>query len=213
MASPTQSPSDGKRPSEIAQANAPSLSIPERSVVPSPHPPASTRSGAPGAFLDPTAFNDASRQSSHPIAKVEPEAGANLPALIQLEAGTRMWIWLDSVDHKTRGRFTFRGTLGKRRVPGRVVPLEEGTQIYGSGTINQGQASLLVMGFVVPEAHYALQHPPTTIIAGKTGPGCVVPFHISHQPVIVRGELEVFFATTSVYEKSTVVTGPPQPQR
>jgi hypothetical protein len=109
------------------------------------------------------------------------------PASLRIEAGTAVWIRLNSFSRQSDGGFTFRGSLLLPVAPAHTVPLDRGTLVDGSGVVSQGQTSLLVKEFVTHGVHYTLNN------AGG-GTGKTVQFDAGQV-------LELFLASASIYER------------
>ena len=138
-------------------------------------------------------------------ATAPPGVVANHAASLRLEAGTRIWIRLNSKSSQPDGSFTFTGSLHLPLSQGGATLLARGTAVTGRGTLIQGHASLLITEFVVQGTHYLLKAATTAKSAETPGAGKAVKF---------EGDqiLEVFLASPSVYEKASDGTGQPQPQ-
>jgi hypothetical protein len=112
------------------------------------------------------------------------------PASLRIEAGTAIWIRLNSVSRQAGGSFTFRGSL---LLPvANVILLDQGTLVYGSGAVSQGQTSLLIREFVMRGARYTLSNVGSS--AGG-GTGKTVQFDAGQV-------LELFLASASIYEQA-----------
>ena len=100
----------------------------------------------------PSPLNPAENVLSPSEAKHAPET--DLPNQIQSEAGAALLIRVISVSHQPDGSFIFRAVLtqpvsGK----GRGV-LVSGTEIFGSGVLNQGQVSLSITDLEIQGRRY-----------------------------------------------------------
>lgn len=113
---------------------------------------------------------------------------------LRLETGARLWIRLTAISRKPDGSFTFRGTLLQPVELANANRLDQGTELAGSGAVNNGHVTVLVKGFTVGGTNYALQNDssgsnkrPGTGLAVELDPGKL---------------LEVWLASSSVYRKT-----------
>ena len=134
------------------------------------------------------------RQEPSPAAKGPATTPENRLPQLQLESGVRLWIRVTSINRQPDGSFTFRGTLLQPVALPYAKQLDQGTELAGSGTVNNGHVTVLVKEFIVGETNYALQdsasgsnRPPGTGLAVELDPGKL---------------LEVWIASSSVYRKA-----------
>jgi len=130
-------------------------------------------------------------------------SGSPLPAAIQIDAGTRVWITLKSVNSQTDGSFEFRGTLLLPVTQAGGVLLDRGTDIQGSGRTGQGRPSLQIAEFTIRGARYALKDATGGMSRQAPGAGGAVQFDAGQV-------LEMFMGSSSVYERVAGENPPPQ---
>jgi len=98
-----------------------------------------------------------------------------------------------AISRKPDGRFTFQGALLQPVELANANRLDQGTELAGSGIVNNGHVTVLVKTFTVAGANYALQDAsssnkhPGTGLAVELDPGKL---------------LEVWVAASSVYRKA-----------
>jgi hypothetical protein len=179
-------------PAPAAPAPAPPTPAP-----PTPAPPTS----APPTTVPPTSAPRAPAPSTPaapaPAAKVAaPAAEQHSPRLapqLEFEAGVRLWIRVTAISRKPDGSFTFRGSLLQAVTLANTNQLDQGTEMAGSGTVNNGHVTVLLTGFTVGGANYALQRASGSNRRAGTGPA------VELDP----GKLfEVWFRSSSVYRKA-----------
>jgi hypothetical protein len=135
---------------------------------------------------------EASRPASSPSATTQTAPSPHL----RFESGVRLFIHLISIERQPDGNFTFRGTLLLPLARLGDVPLEQGTILAGSGTVdsaNSGRFTVSVREFVVGGAKYAPQSTGGLNAQSGTGPGIGT--------VEVGQTLEMWFSSASVYQK------------
>jgi len=179
-------------PAPAPPAPAPPAPAPPTPVAPTSVPPTSVPpTSAPRAPAPPTPAAPA------PAAKVAaPAAEQHSPRLapqLEFEAGVRLWIRVTAISRKPDGRFTFRGSLLQAVTLANTNQLDQGTEMAGSGTVNNGHVTVLLTGFTVGGANYALQRASGSNRRAGTGPA------VELDP----GKLfEVWFRSSSVYRKA-----------
>jgi hypothetical protein len=124
---------------------------------------------------------------------VETQSAA-YPSKLQFEAGARLMIHVNSITRQPDGSFTFRGTLLLPVALTGAVSLDQNTKLAGSGAANGRTAS--VTGFTVNGEDYGLQAANGSNKQPGSGPA------VQLDPGKV---LEMWFASPSVYEKTTGV--------
>jgi hypothetical protein len=179
-------------PAPAPPAPAPPAPAPPTPVAPTSVPPTSVPpTSAPRAPAPPTPAAPA------PAAKVAaPAAEQHSPRLapqLEFEAGVRLWIRVTAISRKPDGSFTFRGSLLQAVTLANTNQLDQGTEMAGSGTVNNGHVTVLLTGFTVGGANYALQRASGSNRRAGTGPA------VELDP----GKLfEVWFRSSSVYRKA-----------
>jgi hypothetical protein len=104
-----------------------------------------------------------------------------------------LWIRVTAISRKPDGSFTFRGSLLQAVTLANTNQLDQGTEMAGSGTVNNGHVTVLLTGFTVGGANYALQRASGSNRRAGTGPA------VELDP----GKLfEVWFRSSSVYRKA-----------
>jgi hypothetical protein len=161
------------RPTPLIQAQAPPY-IPPVQYAP-PADPSSTIS---------------SKATPEPLT-VETQSAAH-PSQLQFESGVRLLIRLNSITRQPDGSFAFRGTLLLPVTLTGALSLDQSTKLVGSGAANGRTA--LVTGLTVSGENYALQ----AANGSNKGPGAGPAVELDPGKV-----LEMWFASASVYEKTT----------
>jgi hypothetical protein len=183
--------------SSAAPAPAPPTPAAAAPAAPTPAPPTS----APPTSVPPTSAPRAPAPSTPaapaPAAKVAaPAAEQHSPRLapqLEFEAGVRLWIRVTAISRKPDGSFTFRGSLLQAVTLAHTNQLDQGTELAGSGTVNNGHVTVLLTGFTVGGANYALERASGSNRRPGTGPA------VELDP----GKLfEVWFRSSSVYRKA-----------
>ena len=173
--------------SSAAPAPAPPTPAAAAPAAPTPAPPTSApRAPAPSTPAAPA-----------PAAKVAaPAAEQHSPRIspqLEFEAGVRLWIRVTAISRKPDGSFTFRGSLLQAVTLANTNQLDQGTELAGSGTVNNGHVTVLLTGFTVGGANYALERASGSNRRPGTGPA------VELDP----GKLfEVWFRSSSVYRKA-----------
>jgi len=173
---------------------------PSAAVLAPPSPPAFSVAQPSAAPFSPVSPSNPRAQETSPLtmgapAKSAATASANLPTQLRLESGLRLWIRVTSINRQPDGSFTFHGTLLQPLALADVNQLDQGTELAGSGTVNNGHVMVLVTAFTVGGTNYALQQdvasgsnrPPGTALAVELNAGKL---------------LEVWLAASSVYRKT-----------
>jgi hypothetical protein len=187
----------------------PSAAVPVPSTAPSSNTQTQGRDGDAGALATGGGGpgNATTSSSSAPPAQTPgnaapvPSVGNAAPApavhLAQLrfEAGVRLWIRITAISRKPDGSFTFRGTLLQPVELANRNQLDQGTELAGSGTVNNGHVMVLVKDFTVGGANYALQQNDASGSNKRPGAGLAVELDPGKL-------LEVWLAASSVYRKT-----------
>jgi hypothetical protein len=190
----------GGKPVSAGSSAAPAPAAPTPAPTPVPSTPAPPTS-APPTSAPPTSVSRAPVPSTPaapaPAAKVAaPAAEQHSPRLapqLEFEAGVRLWIRVTAISRKPDGSFTFRGSLLQAVPLVHTNQLDQGTELTGSGTVNNGHVTVLLTGFTVGGANYALERASGSNRRPGTGPA------VELDP----GKLfEVWFRSSSVYRKA-----------
>ncbi len=114
---------------------------------------------------------------------------------LRLESGARLWIRVTAFNRKPDGSFTFRGTLLQPVDLANENQLDQGTEVAGSGTVNDGHVTVLVNAFTVGGANYTLLQRNASGSNKRSGTGLAVELDPGKL-------LEVWLASSSVYRKT-----------
>lgn len=114
---------------------------------------------------------------------------------LRFESGVRLFIHLVSIERQPDGSFSFQGTLLLPLAREGAAPLEKGTILAGSGTVDSahsGHFTVSVRAFVVQGVRFPLQGANGASQQPGTGPGI---------GELEAGKvLEMWFSSASVYE-------------
>jgi hypothetical protein len=116
------------------------------------------------------------------------------PAQVRLDAGTRVWILLQSTSPETSGGFSFRGMVLLPVTQGASVLLDRETRVVGTGIVNQGRTTIRIAEFEWRGTRYRLRAGAVAAQAPGPGAGPAVEFNAGQV-------LETFLASPSIYEK------------
>jgi hypothetical protein len=125
------------------------------------------------------------------------------PAFVRLEAGTRVWISLTTVDRKSAGEFEFRGKVLLPVTQGSVVVLGRDTEVFGSAKVSQSGTTLRITELIWGGAHFALSGRSSSMNVQTSGTGGAVVFDAGRV-------LELWLASTSVYQRASGDSGHPK---
>jgi len=125
------------------------------------------------------------------------------PPLIRLDAGTRVWISVKSVQPLTEGVSEFRGVVLLPVTQSSAVLLVRNTEVFGTVTVRNGKRSVQIREFLSAEAHYRLRSAGGETNLRLLGAGEVVEFDAGKV-------LETWMATESTYEKLPAESRPPE---
>ena len=173
-------------------------------AVPAPSPatvssaaPASAAPSSKGKELAtaPAAGAVASSKQEPSPAAAAPTATEDHRPQLRLEAGVRLWIRVTAINRKPDGSFTFRGTLLQPVDLANTNQLDQGTELAGSGAVNNGHVTVLLTGFTVGGANYALLQDGASGSSQRPGTGLAVELDPGKL-------LEVWLASSSVYRKT-----------
>ena len=125
------------------------------------------------------------------------------PPLIRLDAGTRVWISVKSVQPLTEGVSEFRGVVLLPVTQSSAVLLVRNTEVFGTVPVRNGKRSVQIREFLSAEAHYRLRSAGGETNLRLLGAGEVVEFDAGKV-------LETWMATESTYEKLPAESRPPE---
>ena len=208
IATPVQTPITTSEPSfekgistsETAQAENPASPNPEIGMWDGPRP--SSMSPANGKAVNGSPIP---KGPTYPRNVTLGRPG-NGPPIFRLEAGTRLWVKLNSLHRQPDGSLGFRGTLFEPITASGGLMLDRGTEVAGIENLSQGQTSLLVTDFIVQGLRYTLQGTSGAKNAPTLGAGRAVEFDAGQV-------VETFSATTLTYVKAPESIGRAQPAR
>jgi hypothetical protein len=175
-------------------------------AVPAPSSPA-TYSASPSSAAPSSNGNEqasapraggavaSSKKELFPAAKGAATATQDLLPRLRLESGVRLWIHVTAINRKPDGSFTFRGTLLQPVDLANTNRLDQGTELAGSGVVNNGHVAVLVTGFTVGGSNYALLQNDTSGSNKRPGAGLAVELDSGKL-------LEVWLASSSVYRRT-----------
>jgi hypothetical protein len=130
-------------------------------------------------------------------------SGVALPGEITVEAGTRVWIMLKSVNNQADDSFEFQGMV-LLPVTQRGAPLlDRGTGVQGTGKVVQGRTSLQLAEFSIGGTRYRLKNPALGMSVQTPGAGGAVQFDAGQV-------LEMWMGASSAYERVAGGTASPQ---
>jgi hypothetical protein len=130
-----------------------------------------------------------------PAAKSAATAAEDRTVQLHLEAGARLWIRVTSINRKPDESFTFHGSLLQPVELANRNQLDQGTEVSGSGTVNNGHVTVLLTGFTIGGTNYALRENDTNGSNKRPGAGLAVE--------LTPGKLlEVWLASSSVYRRT-----------
>lgn len=196
----------------------------ETSAQLSPHAPAQRTvetAEAPGSAPSPRPFGSAVTHSARPMpagmrsavayrgaaaaseARVEHPPTVPAPPLIRLDAGTRVWISLKSVQPLTDGVSNFRGVVLLPVTQSGATLLGRNTEVSGTMTVSNGKRSVQIREFLSAGAHYRLRSAGGEANLRLLGAGEVVEFDAGKV-------LEAWMASASTYEKLPAESRPPE---
>lgn len=182
----------------------PSAAVPAQSTAPATVTPPSAAPASSGQAKVPappageTVANNKNEPSPAAKSAVAPtedhRTKDHLPQL-RIESGVRLWIRVTGINRKPDGSFTFRGTLLQPVALANTTRLDQGTELSGSGTVNQGHVTVLVKEFTIAGTDYALQQNDAGGSGERSGTGLAVELDPGKL-------LEVWLASPSVYRKT-----------
>jgi hypothetical protein len=188
-AQPKPSAAVPAQPTPAASSSTPTSSqAASSSAAPSSKPQAQVATSSAGGV------SVASTKQPSPAAKGAPTATADRPQL-RVESGARLWIHVTAINRKPDGSFTFRGTLLQPVALVNANRLDQGTELSGSGTVNNGHVTVRVSGFTIGGTNYTLLQNDASESRKRPGTGLAVELDPGKL-------LEVWLASSSVYRKT-----------
>jgi hypothetical protein len=200
---PSSSSPTGESRNEIAQADTPPGLIPNDRI-----PGAKATPSAPSRPVrmgHAAGLARGSAQSLPANTGASASTPADYPALLRLEAGTRLWIRIVSISRQPDGSFTFRGSLLEPVSHAGGVLLDQGAELTGSGSIKEGKVTVFIQRFLIRGVPYSLQRASATLSEQMPGAGKALEFN--------KGQyLEMWLSSATVYEKVAAAGSPDQPK-
>jgi len=179
-APPSSTPASSSAPSSKAQDQVATSAAGGASA-------ASAKARSPAAKSAATATTKDRRPEDHRPEDHRPQ--------LRFDSGARLWIRVTAINRKPDGSFTFRGTLLQPVALANTNQLDQGTELAGSGTVNNGHVTVLVTGFTIGGANYALLQNDTSGSKKRPGTGLAVELDPGKL-------LEVWLASSSVYRET-----------
>ena len=188
-AKPVAKPSQPKPSAAVSAqpSSAPSSSTTSSSPATSSQPQTQAATSSAGA-----ATTASTKAPSRAVTSAAPATKDHVPQL-RLQAGVRLWIRVTAINRKPDGSFTFHGALLQPVALANSNQLDQGAALAGSGTVSNGHTRVLISGFTVGGANYALQEASGS---GKR-PGAGLAVELDPGKLI-----EVWLASSSVYRKT-----------
>ena len=183
---PTFPSARGDRAAQTAEASGSAASI--RPVVPGVLP---SRQAVPSGM---TAVTISRGVPPAPEARAAPSLAIPAPAVIRLDAGTRVWIALRSIRTQADGVSEFRGVLLLPVTQSGATLLGRNTEVSGTVTARDGKRSVQILEFLSAGAHYRLRGASGEANLRLLGAGEVVQFDAGRV-------LETWMAAVSTYDK------------
>jgi hypothetical protein len=122
---------------------------------------------------------------------------------MMLDAGTRVWISLKSVQTLADGVSEFRGVVLLPVTQSGAVLLGRNAEVAGAMTVKNGKRSVQIREFLSAGAHYRLRNSGGEANLRLLGAGEVV-------EIDAGKVLETWMATESTYEKLPAESRPPE---
>lgn len=116
------------------------------------------------------------------------------PSVIRIEAGTRVWIRLKSINPTADGDFRFQGSVLLPVTQAGLVLLDRDTELYGLGRVDRDRTSLRITELVSRGASYILKGEGGAMAAQSPGAGGALKFDSGHV-------YELWLGSASTYEK------------
>jgi hypothetical protein len=125
------------------------------------------------------------------------------PSVIRIEAGTRVWIRLKSINRTTDGDFQFQGNVLLPVTQAGLVLLDRDTELHGLGKVNRERTSLRITELVSRGASYRLKGEGGAMDTRGPGAGGALRFNSGHV-------FELWLGSASTYEKISGESGAPK---
>ena len=180
---------------ETAETSATAHSVAQ--AAPRPH---SARRATPSGMASLVASRGV---ASAPEERAEPLPTTPAPAVITLDAGTRVWIALRAIRPKVEGVSDFRGAVLLPVTRSGAVLLGRNVEVSGTVIVRNGKRSVQILEFVSTGAHYRLRSASGEANLRLLGAGEAVEFDAGRV-------LETWMAAASVYER---VPGESRPRK
>jgi len=146
----------------------------------------------------------ASRGVAHaPEAREEHPPAVPAPAVIRLDAGTRVWITLKSIHPRADGVSEFRGLVLLPVTQSGATLLGRNAEVSGTMTVSNGKRSVQILEFLSAGARYRLRGASGEANLRLLGAGPVVQFDAGRV-------LETWMAVVCTYEKQAGESKPPE---
>jgi hypothetical protein len=188
-------PAKPAQPKPSAAVPAPS-SAPPSSAAPAPKSNGQAQVSAPAAAgTVASAKKEPSPAARSAVTATEDHRSEDHRPQLRLESGARLWIRVTALNRKPDGSFIFRGTLLQPVELANANQLDQGTELTGSGMVNDGHVTVLVKEFQVGGANYALLQRDASGSNKRPGIGLAVELDPGKL-------LEVWLASSSVYRRA-----------
>jgi hypothetical protein len=138
-----------------------------------------------------------------PEARTAPLPAIPTPAVIRLEAGTRVWIALKSIHPRADGVSEFQGVVLLPVTQSGATLLGRNTEVLGTIAVRNGKRSVQILEFLPSGAHYRLRGASGEANLRLLGAGEVVQFDAGRV-------LETWMTAASTYEKRSGESKPPE---
>ena len=138
-----------------------------------------------------------------PEAKEKHSPAVPAPPVIRLDAGTRVWITLKSIQPRVDGVSEFRGVVLLPVTQSGTTVLDRNAEVSGTMTVSNGKRSVQIREFLSAGARYRLRGASGEANLRLLGAGEVVQFDAGRV-------LETWMAVVSTYEKQLGEVKPPE---
>ncbi|MGA2435743.1 MAG: hypothetical protein ABSG25_10705 [Bryobacteraceae bacterium] len=138
-----------------------------------------------------------------PAARAAHASAIPVAPAIRLDAGTRVWITVQSVHRRADGVSEFRGVLLLPVTQANAVLIDRNTEVLGTMTAKNGKKSVRILGFLSNGARYKLRSASGEANLRPLGAGEAVEFNAGKV-------VETWMASGSTYEKLSAEPKPPE---